>query len=151
MSANTTDIIFPCPLSKGYGIPARQAWLLLGVFLIYRLTLACLFMFVFYSRWGATLISIDNNQLYSYSSYSYLLLSVISAICIIWRLTGYTIQAQLLICSDILILTLLMHACGGVNSGMGTLLGVSMASGGLLIGGRCAIFYAALASLALLA
>ena len=40
-----------------------------------------------------------------------------------------------------------MHACGGVNSGMGTLLGVSIASGGLLIGGRCAMFFAALASL----
>ena len=151
MSANTTEIIFPCPLSKGYGIPARQAWLLLSVFLFYRLTLACLFIFLFYSRWGSSLISIDNSRLYSYSSYSYLILSVISATCIIWRLTGYTLQAQLLIFSDILILTLLMHACGGVNSGMGTLLGVSIASGGLLIGGRCAMFFAALASLAVLA
>jgi len=151
MSANTTEIIFPCPLSKGYGIPARQAWLLLSVFLCYRLTLAFLFIFLFYSRWGSSLISIDNSQLYSYSSYSYLILSIISATCIIWRLTGYTLQAQLLILSDILILTLLMHACGGVNSGLGTLLGVSIASGGLLIGGRCAMFFAALASLAVLA
>lgn len=150
MSANTIEIIFPCPLSKGYGIPARQAWLMLSVYLFYRLTLACLFIFVFYSRWGSSLISIDNSWLYGYSSYSYLILSVISAICIVWRLTAYTLQAQLLIFSDILLLTLLMHACGGVNSGMGTLLGVSIASGGLLIGGRCAIFLAALASLAVL-
>ena len=151
MSANTTEIIFPCPISKGYGIPARQAWLLLSVFLCYRLTLACLFIFLFYSRWGSSLISVDNSRLYSYSAYSYLILSLISAICIIWRLTGYTLQAQLLIYSDILILTLLMHACGGVNSGMGTLLGVSIASGGLLVGGRCTIFFAALASLAVIA
>ena len=151
MSENTSETIFPCPLSKGYSIPARQAWLLLNVFLCYRLILACLFIFLFYSRWGASLISIDNSQLYGYSSHGYLILSVISAICIIWRLTGYTPQAQLLILSDILILTLLMHACGGVSSGMGTLLGVTIASGGLLIGGRCAIFFAALASLAVLA
>jgi two-component system, NtrC family, sensor histidine kinase PilS len=151
MSGNTTEIIFPCPLSKGYGIPARQAWLLLNVFLFYRLTLACLFIFVFYSRWGSSLISIDNSRLYGYSSYSYLILSVISAVCITWRLTGYSLQAQLLIFSDIVILILLMHACGGVNSGMGTLLGVSIASGGLLIGGRCALFFAAVASLAVLA
>ncbi len=150
MSVNTSEIIFPCPLSKGYGIPSQQAWLLLSVFLFYRLTLACLFIFLFYSRWGSSLISIDNSRLYEYSSFFYLSLSAISAICIIWRLTGYTLQAQLLIFSDILILTLLMHACGGVNSGMGTLLGVSIASGGLLIGGRCAIFFAALASLAVL-
>jgi two-component system sensor histidine kinase PilS (NtrC family) len=43
-----------------------------------------------------------------------------------------------------------MHACGGVNSGIGTLLAVSIASSGLLIGGRCAILFAALASLAVL-
>ena len=151
MSVNTTEIIFPCPFSKGYGIPARQAWLLLSVFLCYRLTLACVFIFLFYTRWGSSLISIDNSQLYDYSSYSYLIISIISAACVIWRLTGYTLQAQLLILSDILILTLLMHACGGVNSGIGTLLGVSIASGGLLIGGRCAMFFAALASLAVLA
>ena len=150
MSENTNKIIFPCPFSKGYGIPARQAWLLLNVFLFYRLTLACLFIFLFYSRWGSSLISIDNSRLYVYSSYSYLILTVISATCIILRLTGYTLQAQLLIFSDILILTLLMHACGGINSGMGTLLGISIASGGLLIGGRCAMFFAALASLAVL-
>ena len=151
MSANTSEIIFPCPLSKGYGIPARQAWLLLKVFLCYRFILACLFILIFYSRWGSSLISIDNSLLYGYSSFVYLILSLISATCIIWQLTGYTLQAQLLIFSDILILTLLMHACGGVNSGMGTLLGVSIASGGLLIGGRCAMFFAALASLAVLA
>ena len=151
MSANTTEIIFPCPLSKGYGIPAQQAWLLLSVFLCYRLTLACLFIYLLYSQWGSSLISIGNSRLYSISSYSYLIISVISAVCIIWRLTNYTLQAQLLIFSDILILTLLMHACGGVNSGMGTLLGVSIASGGLLIGGRCAMFFAALASLSVLA
>jgi len=150
MSANTSEIIFPCPLSKGYGIPVRQAWLLLNVFLCYRLVLACLFIFLFFSVWGSSLISIENSHLYQFSSYSYLTLTAISATCIIWRFTGYTLQAQLLILSDILILTLLMHACGGVNSGIGTLLGVSIASGGLLIGGRCAMFFAALASLSVL-
>jgi two-component system sensor histidine kinase PilS (NtrC family) len=43
-----------------------------------------------------------------------------------------------------------MHASGGIDSGMGTLLAVSIAAGGLLIGGRCAMLFAALASLAVL-
>ena len=150
MPANTTETIYPCPISKGYGIPAEQAWTLLKVFLMYRFILACLFIFLFYSRLGFSLISIDNSQLYGFSSHSYLILSVISGACIIWRLIGYTTQAQLLIFTDILILTLLMHACGGINSGIGTLLAVSVASSGLLIGGRCAMFFAALASLAVL-
>ncbi len=151
MTENTSETIYPCPLSKGYGIPARQAWLLLKVFLGYRLTLASLFIILFYTQTGSPLITIHHSPLFTYSSQSYLILSVISAVCIMWRLTRYTIQAQLLIVTDILILTLIMHAYGGISSGIGILLAVSIASGGLLVGGRCAMFFAALASLAVLA
>ena len=55
MTTNSTETIFPCPLSKGYGIPAQQAWLLLKVFLAYRLILAGLFIILFYSPTGALL------------------------------------------------------------------------------------------------
>jgi two-component system sensor histidine kinase PilS (NtrC family) len=151
MIENTSETIYPCPLSKGYGIPARQAWLLLKVFLGYRLTLASLFIILFYTHTGSALLSIHHSPLFTYSSQSYLLLSVISGVCIILRLPRYTVQAQLLIVTDILILTLIMHAYGGISSGIGILLAVSIASGGLLIGGRCAMFFAALASLAVLA
>ncbi len=151
MIENTSETIYPCPLSKAYGIPAKQAWLLLKVFLGYRLTLASLFIVLFYTHTGSPLLSIHHSPLFTYSSQSYLVLSVISAVCIIWRLTRYTVQAQLLIVTDILILTLIMHAYGGISSGIGILLAVSIASGGLLIGGRCAMFFAALASLAVLA
>ncbi len=148
--ANTPVTIFPCPISKGYGIPAQQAWLLVKVYLIYRIILACLFVFLYYGRLGFSLTSIDNHLLFAFSSHSYFILTVISGICVIWRLTSYAAQAQLLIFTDIVILTLLMHACGGVNSGIGTLLAVSIAASGLLIGGRCTILFAALASLAVL-
>ncbi|MDO9168905.1 MAG: HAMP domain-containing sensor histidine kinase [Methylobacter sp.] len=151
MPPNSNETIFPCPFSKGYGIPAQQAWLLLKVFLGYRLILAGLFVSLFYSDTNASLLGTYDSKLFTYSSQSYLILSIISGVCIVWRLTSYTAQAQLLIVTDILILTLIMHASGGVNSGMGVLLAVSIAAGGLLIGGRCAMFFAALASLAVLA
>ncbi len=151
MPKNIAETIFPCPFSKGYGIPAQQAWLLLKVFLGYRLILAGLFVALYYSNTNSSLLGTYDSQLFIYCSQSYLILSILSALCIAWRLTSYTTQAQLLIFTDILILTLIMHASGGVNSGMGTLLAVSIAAGGLLIGGRCAMFFAALASLAVLA
>jgi two-component system sensor histidine kinase PilS (NtrC family) len=151
MPSNTAETIFPCPLSKGYGIPAQQAWLLLKVFLGYRLILASLFLTLYYSDTHSSLLGSYDSNLFIYSSQSYLILSFISAICITWRLTSYAIQAQWLIFTDIIILTLIMHASGGINSGIGTLLAVSIAVGGLLIGGRCAMFFAALASLTVLA
>lgn len=150
MPPNTNETIFPCPFSKGYGIPAQQAWLLLKVFLGYRLILAGMFVALFYSYTDSSLLGTYDSKLFTYSSQSYLVLSIISVICIAWRLTGYTTQAQLLIFTDIIILTLLMHASGGISSGMGTLLAVSIAAGGLLIGGRCAMLFAALASLSVL-
>jgi two-component system sensor histidine kinase PilS (NtrC family) len=150
MPPNTNETIFPCPFSKGYGIPAQQAWLLLKVFLGYRLILAGLFITLFYSPTDVSLLGTYNSKLFVYSSQSYLMLSLISCICIAWRVTSYTTQAQMLIFTDILILTLVMHASGGINSGMGALLAVSIAAGGLLIGGRCAMLFAAIASLAVL-
>lgn len=150
MSEHTPETIFPCPFSKDYGIPARQAWLLLKVFLAYRFILAGLFIVLFQVQIGPSSLGAYNSQLYLHGSRSYLMLSIISGICIAWRLTGYTLQAQLLIFTDIAILTLLMHACGGVTSGIGILLAVTISYGGLLIGGRCAMFFAAIASLAVL-
>ena len=150
MPPNTSETIFPCPFSKGYGIPARQAWLLLKVFLGYRLILAGLFVALFYSYTDSSLLGTYDSKLFIYSSQGYLILSILSGICVAWRLTSYTTQAQLLIFTDILVLTLIMHASGGIDSGMGALLAVSIAAGGLLIGGRCAMLFAALASLSVL-
>ena len=146
----TAAIIYPCPFSKNYGIPAQQAWQLLNIFLVYRLMLACMFIILFYSHLGPSLLGSHDKALFSYSSLSYLILTIISGIGISQRLTGYTLQAQVLIFTDIILITLIMHACGGISSGLGILLAVSIASGGLLIGGRCAMLFAAIASLAVL-
>lgn len=148
---NNAEVIYPCPFSSGYGIPSQQARLLLKVFLIYRLILACLFLMLFYSRLGPGINGSPNENLFIYSSLSYLVLTLISGFCLFRHLVSYTVQAQTLIFTDIIIITLIMHACGGINSGVGILLAASIAASGLLIGGRCALLFAAIASLAILA
>jgi two-component system sensor histidine kinase PilS (NtrC family) len=77
--------------------------------------------------------------------------AIISGFCSFWRRISYTLQAQSVIFIDTVVVTLLMHACGGIESGMGILLAASIASAGLLIGGRCSMVFAALASIAILA
>jgi two-component system sensor histidine kinase PilS (NtrC family) len=151
MNPNTSERLYPCPFSKGYSIPAQQAWTLLKVFLIYRLVLATLFVLLLLHKTDSPLVIDYLNDLYTYTSATYWVLTIISIICVFWRLTSYTQQAQLLIFTDIVFLTLLMHACGGIKSGLGVLIAVSLASGGLLIGGICAVLFAAIASLAVLA
>jgi two-component system, NtrC family, sensor histidine kinase PilS len=151
MHDNNADIIFPCPFSTGYGIPTSQAWALLKIYSGYRLVLAGLFVALFYSRMGPSLLGSYDAKVYEYSIHGYFAVSALSVICIFWWRTGYSVQAQLLIFTDIGILTLLMHTCGGISSGLGILLAVAIAAGGLLIGGRCALVFAAMATLAVLA
>jgi len=151
MNTNFQDRLYPCPFSKTYSIPAQQARTLLKVFLMYRLVLATLFVLALFQRVDSSLLSGYSNELYIYSSQGYWILTIISVICVFWRLSSYVIQAQLLIFTDIILLTLLMHACGGIKCGLGILIAVSIASGGLLIGGICSVLFAAIASLSILA
>ena len=51
---------------------------------------------------------------------------------------------------DITLITLLMHASGGLSSGLGLLLLVAVAATSLMLGKKLTIFYAALATLAAL-
>jgi len=151
MPENNQSIIHPCPFSKGYGIPEAQAWLLLKVYFAYRLFLAGLFNSLYYGRVAPSLLDSLNDPLFHYSSGLYLLLTLASGFLLRFRLASYSFQAQFLLFSDIILLTLIMHASGGIKSGIGILLAVSVASGGVTIGGRCAMFFAAIASLLVLA
>jgi two-component system, NtrC family, sensor histidine kinase PilS len=150
MLSNNPNTIYPCPFSKGYGMPANQAWQLLSIYFIYRFIVTSSFSLLFYFRFGPSLLGSLDAQLYSYTSFAYLLSTVILGTCIFWRFLSYSILVQLLIFTDIIMLTLIMHASGGISSGVGILLAVSIAAGGLLIGGRCALVFAAIASLAIL-
>lgn len=151
MTSNQMNTIYPCPFSKGYGIPTDQAWSLLNVFFIYRFIVSTLFIILFYSHFDTSILKTNNLYLYNIVCHSYLVFSVISGYFSYKRLLNYSSQAQIVIFSDIIFITLLMHASGGISSGVAILLVVSTAAGGLLIGGRCALLFSALASLSVLA
>jgi two-component system sensor histidine kinase PilS (NtrC family) len=142
-----SQLISPCPFSKGYKIPVTQAWFLLKSFSLYRAALASLFIAMHYLQFDALIIKEQYLKLYLFSSFSYLLIVMLSWFCIYWQSTSYATQAQVQIFTDIFMLTLIMHACGGLGSGVGALMLVSTGAGGLLIGGRCAMLFAAIASL----
>jgi len=144
---NNSSMLSPCPFSKAYKIPIKQAWFLLKGFYFYRLILSCVFVTLYYSRIGGLIIDPHHVQLYLYSSLTYLFLTMVGWGLIFKRLIPYATQAQTLIFTDIFLITLIMHACGGIGSGIGALMLVPTAAGGLLIGGRCAMLFAALASL----
>jgi two-component system sensor histidine kinase PilS (NtrC family) len=66
------------------------------------------------------------------------------------RWPAFRWQTSLQILVDILAITLLMHASGGLASGLAILLVVAVAAGSLLMPGRLAFLFAAIATLAVL-
>ena len=122
MKNDNTAIIYPCPFSKGYGIPERQAWVTLKVYFIYRFILASLILVLYSGNIGPSFLASHDVTLFKYSSILYLILTLVAGFCIYWKLSSYVFLAQILIFTDIIFITLIMHACGGLISGMGLLL-----------------------------
>ncbi|MGH8547242.1 MAG: sensor histidine kinase [Methylococcales bacterium] len=118
------------------------------VYSIYRIALAGLFALLSNLGVGPALLGKFNPEFFLIVSNVYLALTLLALLCSITARPGFPVQAQLQIFFDIIALTLLMHASGGVSSGIGILIAIALAAGGLLVGGRCALLFAALATLA---
>ena len=117
----------------------------------YRLFLAGLFLFLTLTATGPHALGAQNSQLFYSVSATYLFFSICSAVSIRWRWLAFNTLVYGNLMLDIVAITLLMHASGGVSSGLGMLLVVAIAGGSLLMEGRTARLFAAIATLAVLA
>ncbi len=148
--ADSPNFVTPCPFSPGFRITAIQAWQTLAVYSVYRITLSGLFSVLFVFHIGPSLLGKSDSTLYATVSTVYLTLTLLGGLAVKFQRPQFAIQAQTQVFTDIVAITLLMHASGGINSGIGILLVVTLAAGGLLVGGRCALFFAALSTIALI-
>jgi two-component system sensor histidine kinase PilS (NtrC family) len=87
---------------------------------------------------------------FTFAMHLYLGLAVVALLAHLKGLGSEEKQGQLAVFADILFITVMMHASGGVLSGLGMLIGVSIALGSLSQAGRTSLLFAALASLAVL-
>jgi two-component system sensor histidine kinase PilS (NtrC family) len=88
--------------------------------------------------------------LFIYLSTGYVAASFASFFLIEFRWPSFSRQLALLLCGDIAFIVLLMYASGGIASGLGLLLLPSLAATGSVSRGKMSVFYAALASVAVL-
>jgi two-component system sensor histidine kinase PilS (NtrC family) len=77
----------------------------------------------------------------------YAALTFVSVLFFLWRSPNPEQQTYLALFVDIGAILLLTHASGGVQTGMGMLIAVSIIAGALIIDGRAALLFAALAAL----
>ncbi len=146
----THKLVTTCHFGNGFQLPAKQAWRTLKVFHAYQLVLSASFFGLFISQTGPSIFGQSDANLFYTTSLSYLALTLFSTVFIRTNYITYTRQVQFKIIADIIFLTLIMHASGGVTSGLGVLLAVSVAAGGLLAGGQCTLLFAAIATFAIL-
>ena len=126
-----------------------ENWKLLRSFNFYRLAIALAAATLAFS--GETIIPFGSAapHLFSGAALVYVVVALLSIISIWRRWPDFENQATFLAFADITLLTLLMHASQGMESGVGLLLLVSVASASLMLGTRLTILFAALATIAI--
>lgn len=138
------------PISVTKPVPHTDAyWRTMRYFSLYRLIIALLlgaYLLFDQREWWENY----NTSLYFKLSVSYIAFAIVAGVLVIARWPRFNRQLTGQVIGDIVFIVLLMNAGGGVRSGLGLLLVVAVAGASLITQGRLALFYAALASIALL-
>jgi two-component system sensor histidine kinase PilS (NtrC family) len=125
-------------------------WRVLGLLNLYRV-LAPLVLLALYPLGGARGFAVEYPQLFFGSTMSYLCFGFGSIVLVRRRLASVYVQTILQATVDLTLLMLLLHACGGVASGLGLLLLLPVGGLAFLLPPRSALFLAAVAAIAVLA
>lgn len=125
-------------------------WHSLFYFNLYRLTVAGLFLLLatrFADDWPMDVYSL---KLFRWASQAYMGLVSIALLAMWLRKPRFTWQLAGQVVSDIVLLSVISYASGGIQSNFGLLLLISLTAAGLISRGKITLFFAALASLGML-
>lgn len=125
-------------------------WRSLNYFNLYRLALVSFIVIIALAFDAERLFGEQKGHLFQMTALFYAAVVLFSFIPLRLRWLQFTSQLAVQVCSDIVALTVLAHASGGVQSSVGLLLMVSMAVAGIISRGKITLFFAALASIAAL-
>ena len=136
------------PLSAA--MPADSYWRLMRFFNLYRCIIALIFVIAHFFLQQPAWNEQYDAALYFRLASAYFAASLLASMFTWLRWPRFEHQLTLQVSSDIGFIVALMYAAGGMQSGFGILLVVAIAAASLISEGRLALFYAALASIALL-
>ena len=137
--------------TKSYSSPTPQAlWRSIYLFNLYRLTVSLLFVILANTIGEDMSLGSSNPALFLRTSFVYAGLALVSLIAVKLQRPGFNWQLAFQVATDIVCVTLLSHASGGIQSSMGILLLISLAAAGLISRGKITLFFAAMATIAML-
>jgi two-component system, NtrC family, sensor histidine kinase PilS len=130
---------------------ADSYWRSLRYFAVYRVVVAAVFLAAFLSAGGKANLASQDPDLFLWTDSFYLVLSIVFLALLGRSGRLFNLQLSIQVACDVVALTLLMYASGGAKSGIAFMLVVVVAAAGLVGQGRLTLFYAALATVAVLA
>ena len=145
-----SPLSWPSVLNKSADEETRDLWRSLYLFNFYRLLLGGVLLTLAWFFGSGLSLGERNLLLYYQVNIAYIFLSLLTLVLIRLRRPRFNLQLGLQVGIDILCLVLLTYASGGASSNLSVLLLVSLASAGLICRGRITLFFAALASIAVL-
>ncbi len=128
----------------------QKSWRPLHLLNLYRLLISGIFVVIIFSNTQISPFGSTHPELFQIASFAYLATSILNGITIRWRWPSLRLQTHTHIIFDFCAIILIMHASGGVKSGVGLLLLLPIAAISILSLGRSSIFYAAIITLVLL-
>lgn len=129
--------------------PPDTYWRSLYYFNGYRFIVALLLLAVTAVFGNSLAFGSMDFELFVYVSAGYVMFSALCFL-LIGSHKRFHLQLGLQVAADIIFIVILMFASGGISSGLGLLLLSGLAAAGLISRGRLTLFYAALASIAVL-
>lgn len=130
--------------------PPSADWRLLQVYGFYRLFLAILLLVLYALKPEAPMIGSSNPTLYLLAAIGYVAAATSTVIFLRWQRSPIPSQSFMLLLIDVVALTLMVHASGGINTQLTLLFMVTIAAGNILLSGRMGAAIAAVAVIAIL-
>ncbi len=125
-------------------------WQSLQLFNLYRLLLVIGFVSLTKFNLDTQFFGVVNKHLYQQACIVYGTVSLFFLLCSVFVKRGYAFQANVPIFIDVVALIVLMHATGGIISGVGILLIIIVAAHSLLFPGKYSLLSAAIAAILLI-
>lgn len=127
-----------------------ELWRSLYFLNIYRLLLGSLLFSMVWIFGNELLLGSLNLPLFYRVNIVYIALTMLSLLLIRLQRPAFNIQLSIQIGTDIVCIVVMSYASGGVSSNLSVLLLVTLAAAGLICRGKITLFFAALASIAVL-
>lgn len=128
---------------------ANQYWRSLYYFNLYRFIIGSILVII---TWKFQLANFGSYHylLFLYTGLGYIFFSSMAMLLIKLRYPNINWQLTIQIIGDIVFFSVMLYASGGIQSGLGDLLLVSLAGAGLINYGRLVLFFASIATISLL-